>query len=240
MPHKRVPIVPSQVKNRILSSLPEDEYQRILPHLAYVGLSQGRILYSDDNLIDFAYFMNSGMTSMVAVNENGEILESGIVGNEGLMGIQAALGEDGMFYRGVVQIPGNAMRIRAETLKHQFQANTGLSRLLLDYMLALRLQVSRFAICNRAHSLEQRLCRWLLTSQDCARSERLPVTHEFLSHMMGASRPSVRLTSATLQYIGLISYRRDHFRIMDRQGVEARACECYRIIEDKYNRLSAA
>jgi CRP-like cAMP-binding protein len=238
--HARLPAVRSQVKNRLLLALPEQEFQRIFGHLEFVGLPLGRVLYNADNWIDYAYFMNSGMASLVAVTGDGATVEVGTVGSEGVLGIQAALGEDRIFYSGVVQIPGNAMRIRTDALRREFHKNAGLSRLLLDYMLVLHLQVSQSAVCNRFHSLEQRLCRWLLTSQDCARSDRFPVTHEFLSHMVGASRTPVTLTAEALQEAGLIWYRRSIIRILDRQGMEARTCECYRIVTEKYDRLSAA
>jgi len=238
--HGRLPAVHSQVKNRILLALPEHEFQRILTHLEYVGLSLGRVLYNADNWIDYAYFMNSGMSSLLAVTADGETVEIGTVGSEGVMGVQAALGKDGIFYSGVVQIPGNAMRIRSDALRYEFQHNAGLSRLLLDYMLDLHLQADQSEVCRRVHSPEQRLCRWLLTSHDCSRSKRLPITHDFLSRLLVAPRATVALAVEALKETGLISYRRGLITIVDRQGLEARTCECYRIVTDKYERLSAA
>jgi CRP-like cAMP-binding protein len=226
--HIRLPAVRSQVKNRILLSLPEHEFQRIFPHFTCVALRLGQVLYNSDGWIDYAYFLNTGMTSLLAVTDEGETVEVGTVGSEGVMGVQVALGKDRAFYSGVVQIPGNAMRIRAETLSYEFRHNAEFSRLLLNYMLDLRLQANQFVICNRSHSLEQRLCRWLLTSQDCAQSNRFPVTQEFLSHIVGASRAPVTEATQALQEAGLISHRRSYVRIIDHKGMETRACECYR------------
>jgi CRP-like cAMP-binding protein len=236
----RLSALRSQVRNRILLALPEQEFQHILPHLAFVGLRQGQLLYNADNWIDYAYFINSGMTSLVTVTAEGQTVEIGTVGHEGLMGTQAALGEDKMFYSGTVQIPGNAMRIGSQALRYEFQHSPRLAELLLDYMLQLHLQLRQSALCSSLHSLEQRLCRWLLTSQDCARSSSFPFTHEFLSHMVGTTRTTVSLTAEALQEAGLILYRRSHIRIIDREGMKRKTCDCYRIVSDRVEHPSAA
>jgi CRP-like cAMP-binding protein len=229
-------IIVSQVKNRILLALPKQELQRILPHLSLVVLHLGQVLYNTDNMIDYVHFVNSGMVSLLAVTDDGETIELGAVGSEGVMGVQAALGGDRVFYSSMVQIPGSSMRIRSEALRYEFQQNQELSRLLREYVLNLHLQVSQSAICNHSHSLEHRLCRWLLASQDSAMGlERLPIGQEFLSHTMGATRSAVMLTAKALQEAGLISYRRNGIRIIDRPGIEARACECYGIVTEKYD-----
>jgi CRP-like cAMP-binding protein len=225
--HERLQARPSQVKNRILLALPENEFQHVFRHLAFVQLRQGQVLYNADNWIDYAYFMNSGMTSSVTVNVTGQILHDGTVGCEGLMGGQAALGED-LFCSGVVQIPGNAMRIASQALKYETEHNAGLSRLLLDYIFDLQLQVRQSAICHDLHSLDQRLCRLLLISQDCAQSSRFPFTFEFLSHMMGATRTAVSQAVDALRQSGLISYTQSSIKIIDRRQMEVRTCLCYR------------
>jgi CRP-like cAMP-binding protein len=240
MPFKNHPVVVPQVKNRILLALPKQEFQRILPHLSHVGLHLGQVLYNAEGSINHVYFMNSGMTSLLAVTDDGKTVELGAVGSEGILGVRAALDGDRIFYSGVVQIPGSSMRIRSDILRYEFKHCVELSRLLRDYMLSLRLQTSQIIFCNHSHSLEQRLCRWLLTSQDCARSDWFPVIHESLSHLVGAFRAPVTLAAQALQDAGLISYRRKGIRILERQKVEARACECYRIMTDRYDRLSAA
>ena len=234
--HGRLPAVRSQVKNRILLALPEQEFQHILPHLAFVGLRLGQVLYDADNWIDYAYFINSGMASLVAVTPEGETAEIGPIGGEGVLGIHAACGKDGMFYSAVVQIPGNAMRIRSDALRYELQYNAGLSRLMLHYVSGLQLRTSQSANCNLVHSLEQRVCRWLLTSQDCAHSDRFPVSDKFLSHMLGVARAPLTLTAEALQDAGLISCQQSYVRIIDRLGIEARTCGCYQSCE----RLSRA
>jgi CRP-like cAMP-binding protein len=239
--HESLPAIHSQVKNRILLALPEEEFQRIFPHLAFVRLRPGQVLYDADNWINYAYFINSGMASLVVVNVDGETIEIGPVGSEGIMGFQAALGDNRLFYTGVVQIPGNAMRIKLEALRYEFQRNGELARLLLNSVRELHLHVGQSAVCNRIHSLEQRLCRWLLASQDHAMLlDRLPVTQEFLSHTMSATRSAVMLTTESLHEAGLIAYRRSGIRIVDREEIEARACECYRNVHPKFSRLSVA
>lgn len=238
--HARLPALRSQVRNRILLALPEHEFQHVFRNLAFVALRQGQVLYSADNWIDYAYFMNSGMTSSVTVTAGGQILQDGTVGYEGLMGSQAALGEDQIFCSGVVQIPGNAMRIGSQELKYESQYNPGLSKLLLDYMFDLHLQVGQSAICNSSHSLDQRLCRLLLTSQDCAQSSSFPFTFEFLSHMVGATRATVSLAVEALCQAGLISYGRCRIRIIDSAGIKGRGCTCHQIVARKCDRLAAA
>lgn len=230
----------SQVKNRILLALPAQEFHRISRHLAFVELRQGQVLYNADNWINYAYFMNSGMTSSVSVTTEGQTVEDGTVGREGLMGGPAALGECEIFCSGMVQIPGNAMRIGAQMLRYEFQHNAGFSKLLLDYISDLRLQLGQSRECHDMHSLEQRLCCLLLMSQDCARSSRFPFTYKFLSHIVGAPRAAVSLTVDALDEAGLICCRRSHIRIMDREAMKRRACGCYRIFARKYDRLYPA
>jgi len=225
----------SQVRNRILLALPEQEFQHIFRHLAFVELRQGQVLYNADSWIDYAYFMNSGMTSSVSVTSEGQTVEDGTVGREGLMGGQAALG-DQVFCSGIVQIPGNAMRIGAQVFRYEFQHNAAFSKLLLEYIFDLRLQLGQASECKSLHSLEQRLCRLLLMSQDCAQSSSFPFTYEFLSHIAGATRAAVFLTVGALHEARLISYRRSCVRIMDRKEMERRACRCYLMSAHKYDR----
>jgi CRP-like cAMP-binding protein len=218
----------SQVSNRILLALPEDEYQQVYRHLAFVELRQGQVLYNTDNWIDYAYFMNSGMASSISVNAEGQAIEDGIVGQEGLMGGPAALSECQVFCSGTVQIPGNAMKIGSQVLKYEFEHNAGFSKLLVEYMYGLRLQLGLSGECNDLHSLEQRLCCLLLHCQDCTQSISFPFTYEFLSHIVGAARAAVSRAVDALHEAGLISCRRRSIRIVDRDEMERRACSCYR------------
>jgi len=241
MPNRaRLPALRSRVRNRILLALPEHEFQNVYRHLAFVDLRQGKVLYSADNWIDYAYFMNSGMTSSVSVTAEGETVEDGTVGDEGLMGGPAALGEDKIFCSGIVQIPGSALRIGAQVLRSEFQKNAGFSRLLEDYVYGLRLQLGRSDECHDSHSLEQRLCRLLLTSQDCSRPGSFPFTFEFLSHIARATRAAVASTIDDLHEEGLIYRWRSCIRIVDREEVERRACRCCLISAGKYDRQASS
>jgi len=237
MPNRaRLPALRSRMSNRILLALPEHEFQNIYRHLELVELRQGQVLYNADNWIDYAYFMNSGMASSVSVTVEGETVEDGTVGQEGLMGGLAALGEDQIFCSGIVQIPGSAMRIGAQVLRLAFRQNPGFSRLMMDYMYGLRLQVGRSGECHYSHSLEQRLCRLLLMSQDCARSESFPFTFEFLSHIVKSTRAAASSAIDDLHEAGSIYRRRACIRIVDRKEVERRACKCFRKSADNYDR----
>jgi CRP-like cAMP-binding protein len=237
MPNReRLPALRSRVRNRILLALPEQEFQNIYRHLAFVELRQGKVLYNADNWIDYAYFMNSGMTSSVSVTAEGETIEDGTVGHEGLMGGPAALGEDKIFCSGIVQIPGNAMRIGTQVLRFEFRQNTDFSKLMMDYMYGLRLQLGQSGECHDLHSMEQRLCRLLLMSQDCARSGSFPFTFEFLSHIVRATREEVSSTIGDMHEAGLIYRHRGCIRIVNSEEVERRACRCGRLSARKYDR----
>jgi CRP-like cAMP-binding protein len=224
-----IPGCRSRVRNRILLALKDDEYQRISRHLSIVGLKQGQVLYNADNWIESVYFMNSGMASSISVTAEGQTVEDGIIGLEGLMGGLAALGECRIFCSGIVQIPGNAMRIGAQALRYESEHNTGFSRLLMDYLTDLRLQLDQSSRCHDLHTLEQRLCRLLLISQDCSQSDIFPFTLRFLSHAVGATRAAVSLAACALNEEGLITYRRSWIKITERDEMEHRACGCYRL-----------
>ena len=214
MPNRaQFPASRSRVKNRILSALTDDEYRSISRHLSVVGLKQGEVLYNADNWIDYAYFMNSGMASSVSVTSEGQTVEDGTVGLEGLLGGSAALGECRIFCSGIVEIPGDAMRIEAQALRYEAKYNAGLCKLLTDYLRYLRFQLNQSNECHGLHSLEQRLCRLLLMCQDCARSNIFPFTLKFLSHIAGATRSAVSIAAVALHEAGLITFRRNWIRI---------------------------
>ena len=227
-----------RVKNRILSALPDDEYRNISRHLSFVKLKQGEVLYSADNLIEYAYFMNSGMASSVSVTAEGQTVEDGTVGLEGVLGGPAALGDCRIFCSGTVQISGNAMRMESQALRYEAKYNPGFSRLLTDYLCDLRLQLDKSGECHDLHSLEQRLCCLLLMCQECSQSSIFRFTLKFLSHIVGATRAAVSIAAASLHEAELIAYHRSGIRIMDREAMELRACNCYRIYDYKYDGLS--
>jgi CRP-like cAMP-binding protein len=231
----RFPATRSRVRNRILSALTDDEYRSISRHLSFVELKQGEVLFNADNWIEYAYFINSGMASSVSVTAEGQTVEDGTVGLEGLLGGSAAFGECQIFCSGIVQIPGNAMRIAPQALRYEAKYNAGFSKLLTDYLCDLRLQLDQSNECHDLHSLEQRLCSLLLMCQDCARSSIFPFTINFLSHIVGATRAAVSIAAASLHEAGLITYRPSWIKIMEREELERRACSCYRLCAHRYD-----
>jgi len=228
------------VENRILASLPREEYARMLPALSLVHLPKGKILWNATDSIHTAYFPLSGMISLLSDTEGGSSVEVGMVGNEGLAGISAVLGFNTAPYRVMVQIPGNALRVRVETLNQAFGRGGRLQQLLLRYTHALLTQVSQSASCNRFHTAEERLCRWLLTSRDRAGSDTIPLTQEFLSQMLGVPRTSVTAIAGRVQRMGHIRYSRGTIHITDLAGLEKVSCECYRVISEEFERYLAA
>ncbi len=228
-----------QIRNRILLALPAPDVERILPKLECVNLARGTVLFDAGWLIRHAYFLNSGLTSLVASTESGASVEIGIVGDEGLIGMPAVLGKSRMPCRVLVQLPATAMRIPVAALEAELELCPRLRTLLLRYMHVLHAQVSQSVVCNRFHSLEQRLCRWLLVSRDRVGSDRFPLTHEGLAHMLGSTRTPVTLIAGDLQRAGLISYHRGLIQLLDHRAIESSACECYRIVREDYDGLFA-
>jgi CRP-like cAMP-binding protein len=216
-----------------LRTLPGAEFKRLLPHLEVVRLAQGKTLYEADALIRHAYFLLNGMVSLLATTEDGQTVEVAMIGNEGAVGISLILRVDQSPYKVMVQLPAYAMRIRADMLKREFSEAGQFQYLLLRYTHTLLAQISQSAACNRFHTVEQRLCRWLLVSRDRAKSDTLQLTQELLAHMLGSPRTSVTMIAVTLQKAGLIRYGRGKITIIDLAGLEATSCECYRIVRDK-------
>jgi CRP-like cAMP-binding protein len=223
---------PYAVNNRILSALPHEEYQRLQPHLELVHLSTRRTLSEAGDLIRHTYFLNSGMGSLLAVTQGGATVEIAMVGNEGMLGIPVVLGARKAPYRIMIQMPGDAMRIKADVLRAQLKRGAELQDLLLSYTHALITQISQSAVCNRFHTMEKRLCRWLLIAHDRVDGDTFHLTQEIISYMMGAPRTGVTMAAGTLQDAGLIRYKRGKITIIDRNGLEETACECYRIVAE--------
>jgi CRP-like cAMP-binding protein len=223
--------------NRLLSALPVEEYQRLLPDLQPVTFSLGDVVYELSEHLDYLYFPTTSVISLLYTMEDGSTAEMGLIGNEGVVGVAVFLGGDTTPNRAVAQIAGSAFRLKAAILQREFAKGGAFQRLLLRYTQALITQISQTAVCNRLHSVENRLCRWLLLSHDRARSDELIMTQEFLSHMLGGRRESVTVAAGSLQDAGLIHYARGHIKILDRKGLEASVCECYRIVRDEFVRL---
>ena len=219
------------VENKLLSLLPREEYQRLLPYMKRVSLTKGKVLYEAGDTVRQCYFPMSGMCSLLSTTEGGETVEVSMVGNEGLVGIPAILEVSTTPYRMMSQIAAEAMQIRAEDLRREFNHGGRLHSLLLRYTHALLCQISQSAVCNRFHTVEKRLCRWLLVTRDRVHSDNIPLTQEFLSHMLGSPRTHVTATAATLQRENLIRYKRGRITITDPPRLEATSCECYRVVK---------
>ena len=223
--------------NRLLARLPRDEYERILPHLERVSFSLGEVVYESGGQMAHVYFPTNAIISLLYVMENGSSAEMGVTGNDGLVGIALFMGGDSMPNRAVVQSAGGAVRMRAKVLQDEFKRGGAFQRLLLRYTQALITQMSQTAVCNRLHAIEQQLCRWLLLSRDRLDSDELVMTQELIANMLGVRREGVTAAAGRLQEQGLISYVRGRIRILDRPGLEAVVCECYRVVRDEYERL---
>lgn len=217
-----------QIKNLILANLPSKDYDRLLPDLEPVRLPSGEKLYKSGDAIEHVYFPGDGLVSLVTHMNDGTTVEVGLIGRDGMVGIPVLLGDDIAFEEAIVQIAGDAMRMRSEDFKDGLKSNHNplLTELLL-YTRSLMKQVARTAACNRIHTVEERLSRWLLMCHDRMESDELPLTQEFISNMLGTRRASVGTAATGLQTEGLIRYSRGHISILDRSGLEETACECY-------------
>jgi CRP-like cAMP-binding protein len=227
------------VENRLLAALPSDEYQRLFPNLETVSLAFKQALYEPREPIQYVYFPKRGVVvSLLAVMADRNIAEVGLVGNEGLVGLPVFLGVETTPFKAIVQIPGNAMRIKADVFKHSINRGSLLPELLHHYTYMLMSQISQSMACHsRRHSVEQRCCRWLLMNHDCLDSDQFPITQKFLSQMLGVRRASVTVVIGRLQKSGLLRHHRGQMTILDRQGLEAAACECYRLIKEEFDRF---
>jgi len=217
--------------NEILNSIPEAEYNRLRAELEFVQLPHHQILHEPGERIEFAYFLNEGLASLVVLTSDGRSVEVAIVGHEGVVGTPLAVGLHCGPYRSIVQISGTAFRIKSEVLEECLEETPELRLAFNRFILIQGLQIAQIAACNRLHEIEQRLARWLLMCQDRVNSESLPVTHEFLAQMLGTGRPSVSLAAGILQKAGTIENARGNVKILNRSELESAACECYRAIQ---------
>jgi CRP-like cAMP-binding protein len=220
--------------------LPRQKYPLLFSNLQPVQLKRGRVLYNLADPISSAFFITSGMVSLLSTTEEGSTTQVAMVGNEGVAGIPAILKVNKAPYQVIVQISGRAMRVHAEVLINEFNRAGPLQDISLRYIHSLISQISQSAACNRFHTLEQRLCRWLLISHDRINSDVLQLTQESLSHMLGATRTNVTEAASRLKRAQLIDYSRGNIRIADRLGLEKVACECYRVVTDEIGCFRAA
>jgi len=226
--------------NRLLDLLPASQLDRLRPHLTSEVLALNQTLQERGKPVESVVFPISGMISIVAMMRDGASVEVGLVGREGMLGVQPVLGDDVSLNEAMVQIPGRALRIPAPILDREAQASPQLRAILLRYVQAYLNSATQSAVCNRAHLLEQWLARWLLTARDRAGTDRLPLTHELIAMMLGVRRAGVTVAAQSLQSAGLIHYARGHITIADREGLEAVACECYEVTKREYARLLGA
>lgn len=219
------------VNNVILLSLSDKEYNLLRPHLESVDLPQYEILEEPGERIDYTYFLNEGMTSLVALSRDGRSVEVGIVGREGMVGMSLIAGLQQGTFRAIMQMAGGGMRVRAEVFQDILASAPILRTELSRFALMHGMQVAQLAACNRLHEVEQRLARWLLMCQDRFDRQSLPLTHEFLAQMLGTGRPSVSLAAGSLESAGLIENLRGSVKILNRKSLEQVACECYAVIQ---------
>lgn len=222
--------------NHILAALPRAEYERIVPSLQPQQLSAGSVLCESGEPLSHVYFPNTGMVSLVSLADNRSFLEVGMIGSEGMVGVCAMLGLNRMPHRAIVQLDGDAMKMKLSAVRNEFKNGGKLERLLLRSMYLLHFQVTRTAVCNRFHPVEARLCRWLLMCRDRLNSNEVPLTQEFLSQMLGAARPMISFAAANLQKADLIEYSRGRITILNPERLQSKACECYEIVFSEYQR----
>lgn len=225
-------------QNHLLASLSESTYQKLLPNFEEVSLTQGTIIRIADETIKEVYFPIDSLFSITITMSNGTTVETGVIGNDGMVGINAVMGKSTTTQTAYsVQISGRAIRVNARIIQQEFEENEDLHQLLLAYTQALIAQISQTAACNCVHTIDQRLPRWLLTVQKRINSNRFYLTQDLMSQMLGVRRAGITIAAQKLQSQGLISYRRGNLEIMDREGLEAASCECFEVVEQEYERL---
>jgi len=224
-------------KNHLLAALSDADWQRWQPFLERVDMPLGRVLYEPGATLGYVYFPTTAIVSLLYVMENGASAEIAIVGNEGLVGISLFMGGESTPSRAVVQSAGDGFRLGSQWIKDEFQKSGPVMHLMLRYTQALITQMAQTAVCNRHHTLDQQLCRWLLLSLDRLDGSELVMTQELIANMLGVRREGVTESARKLQSAGLIRYARGHISVLDRPGMEARTCECYAVVKREYDRL---
>ncbi len=224
-------------RNRLLAALPPEEYKRLVSHLRPLSFALGEIVYEFAAQLDYVFFPTTSIVSLLYTMENGASAEMGLTGNDGVVGIALFMGGGTMPNRAVVQSAGGAFRMKAKVMQDEFAMGGTFQRLLLRYTQALITQISQTAVCNRLHSVEQQLCRWLLLSHDRLNTNELVMTQELIADMLGVRREGVTVAAGRLQDDGAISYVRGRIQILDREKLEATVCECYRVVKNEVDRL---
>ena len=223
--------------NYLLAALTADERARVFPHLRLVAMPLGKVLYESGDALEYVYFPTNSIVSLLYVLESGASAEISVVGNEGLIGIALFMGGGTTPSRAIVQSAGHAYRLGGQLLKDEFHRNGGLQLLLLRYTQALITQMAQTAVCNRHHSVDQQLCRWLLLSLDRLKSNKLVMTQELIANMLGVRREGVTDAAGKLQKLGAISYSRGRITVLDRPQLEQLCCECYSVVKRETDRI---
>jgi CRP-like cAMP-binding protein len=227
----------SALANHLLAALPVNEFKRLEPDLDAVTLALGQVIYESGEQLEYVYFPTTAIISLLYIMENGATAEIAMAGSDGLVGIALFMGGSTTPSRAVVQSAGNAFRLRSKALHSTFGLGGVFQNLLLRYTQALMTQISQTAVCNRLHSVEQQLCRWLLINYDLLQSNKLIMTHELIANMLGVRREGVSIAAGHLQKKGLIKYVRGTITMLDHKALEIAACECYQVVKDEYDRL---
>jgi CRP-like cAMP-binding protein len=225
------------MENRLLAVLPATEYERLRPHLEPVPMPLGAVVYESGSRLDHVYFPTTAIVSLLYVMADGASAEIAVVGNEGMVGVALFMGGETTPSRAIVQSAGSAYRLPGHLMKEEFVRGGAMQHLLLRYTQALLTQMAQTAVCNRHHSVDQQLCRWLLLSLDRLPSNKLVMTQELIANMLGVRREGVTEAAGKLQGDGLIQYSRGRITVLDRPGLEARACECYGVVKRESDRL---
>lgn len=214
-------------RNQILAGLPREKYSSLFSNLKPVNLTANKVLYNVEDKIQSAYFINSGMASLISLTAEGNSIEIGNVGNEGMIGVPVLLRQGKTPHQVVMQVPGEAFEVSAAVLREEFEKEGELKERLLSYTHALATYMSQLSVCNHFHTIDKRLCRWLLITSDQLQSDSFRLTHETLSQVLGTARTGITMAANKLQRDGLIRYRRGQITILDREGMEAISCDCY-------------
>lgn len=224
-------------QNHLLRALPPAEWERLSPRLELTEMPLGHVLYESGSVLRHVYFPTTSIVSLLYVMESGSSAEIAVVGNEGMVGVALFMGGETTPSRALVQSAGHAYRLKGQVLKDEFHRAAALQHLLLRYTQALLTQMAQTAVCNRHHSVDQQLCRWLLLSLDRLSSNKLSMTQELIANMLGVRREGVTEAAGKLQMAGLIHYSRGHIEVLDRQRLEATCCECYQVVKTEFDRL---
>lgn len=223
--------------NHLLAALPPEVYTRLLPHLEYIDLPLGKVLYESGDALRHVYFPIDCIVSLLYVMKDGASAEISVVGNEGLIGVALFMGGESTTSRALVQSAGHAYRLKGQLLKSEFNLHGDMLHLVLRYTQALLTQMAQTAVCNRHHSIDQQLCRWLLLSLDRLSGDKLSMTQELIANMLGVRREGVTEAASKLQKLGVIEYRRGHITVLDRPKLEQLSCECYAVVKAETDRL---